>query len=231
MFTKAFSLLLLPALALAQYGPPPGPANPGPTSSAAPPPVPSAPANTPGQMNIDVAAGGKFVFGPSNITAPVGTLVTFFFPNAGITHSVTQSSFANPCTYLAASGNSSAGFDSGLQAGAQFTINITNTDPIWFFCKQVSHCGLGMVGSINAPASGNTFSAFQAAAMAIGSNEPTITDNGPVTGGVNGVASAAPSSDTGSSSSGGGGNTGGAVGLAASGAVALFSVAVVGLLM
>jgi hypothetical protein len=84
-------------------------------------------------------------------------------------HSVTQSTFANPCTYLAAGNGSAAGFDSGLQTGTQFTITITNdqerkpTFPlpslffsfivylilvtaIWFFCKFPEHCGLGMVG-------------------------------------------------------------------------------------
>lgn len=39
-------------------------------------------------------------------------------------HSVTQGSFANPCVYL--NGTSGTGFDSGLQAGKQFTIRITN---------------------------------------------------------------------------------------------------------
>ncbi|EEB90876.1 hypothetical protein MPER_10859 [Moniliophthora perniciosa FA553] len=51
---------------------------------------------------------------------------------------------------------------------------------------------MGMVGAINAPTSGNTFEAFQAAANQIGGSETTEPDNGPVTGGVNGVATAAP---------------------------------------
>ncbi|PPR04973.1 hypothetical protein CVT24_010431 [Panaeolus cyanescens] len=234
MFTKAFSLLLLSSLAAAQsYGAPPD----SPPAAAPPPVAPSAPANTPGQINIDVAPQGQFMFNPSNVTAPVGTLVTFFFPkltcvfSAGLAHSVTQSSFQNPCTYLAASGNSSAGFDSGLQQGATFTINITNTDPIWFFCKQVTHCGSGMVGSINAPTTGNTFSAFQQAAISLGSNAPSVCVIAyslfRLTGGVNGVATAAPTSDIGGSS----GNTGGAATLAASGTLALLSVAVAGLLL
>lgn len=46
---------------------------------------------------------------------------------------------------------------------------------IWFFCKSPTHCGLGMVGSINAPATGNTFDNFQAAAVKIGSNEVTVS--------------------------------------------------------
>jgi len=51
---------------------------------------------------------------------------------------------------------------------------------------------MGMVGSINAPATGNTFIAFKAAAVAIGSNEATETDQGAVTGGVNAQATASP---------------------------------------
>jgi hypothetical protein len=41
-------------------------------------------------------------------------------------HSITQGSFAHPCVYLAAAGGKPAGFDSGLQTGGQFSINITN---------------------------------------------------------------------------------------------------------
>jgi hypothetical protein len=81
-----------------------------------------------------------------------------------------------------------------LQQGVQFTIKITDdTKPIWYHCKQIDHCGLGMVGAINAPANGtNTFSAFQAAAVAIGNSEVSEKDNGPVTGGVNAIATATP---------------------------------------
>jgi plastocyanin len=208
MFSKLAFVFFLPAFVLGQdYGAPaPGPASsPTPTTSAAAT-VPSA-SNSTGVIGIDVGANGKFVFSPANITAPVGTLVTFFFPGS-IPHSVTQSSFADPCTHLTANTTAStpAGFDSGLVTSSTFTINVTDNQPIWFHCKQVTHCGLGMVGSINAPATGNTFDKFQAAALQLGSNAPTET--GPaVTGGVHGVATAAPSSDVGQSS--GGGSTGG----------------------
>ncbi|KAJ7441873.1 Cupredoxin [Mycena latifolia] len=156
--------------------------------------VPSAPADTAGHKNVNVAAGGDFVFSPANLTAPNGTSVTFWFPNTGIDHSVTQSSFAKPCTYLAASANNSAGFDSGLTNSKQFTIIITDdTKPIWFHCKQIDHCGLGMVGSINAnEASPNSFAAFKAAALKIGSSEVAEKDTGAVTGGSNAVASVGP---------------------------------------
>jgi plastocyanin len=207
MFTKALALFLFPALAAAQaYGGGPVAAPSSASASAtstAPAVAPTAPADTPGQMNVNVAFNETFTFNPANISAPVGTLVTFFYPNFGLNHSVTQSTFANPCTYLAANTttNTSAGFDSGLQSSAQFTINITDTNPIWYFCKQVMHCEMGMVGSINAPATGNTFQAFQAAAIALNPNEVTTPDNGPVVGGVGASATGPPVPDLTSSSS------------------------------
>ncbi|KAF8803520.1 hypothetical protein BYT27DRAFT_6727873 [Phlegmacium glaucopus] len=155
-------------------------------------------ADTAGNMNIDVAFQKNFAFHPANITAPVGTLVTFWFPNFGTNHSVTQSTFANPCTPLAANAtaNAPAGFDSGLLSLSTFTINVTDTNPIWYFCKQVTHCGgQGMVGSINAPATGNTFDNYKAAALAIGANEVTVPDNGPVISGVHATATGPPVPD------------------------------------
>jgi plastocyanin len=147
-------------------------------------------------MNIDVAFNGTYAFHPPNITAPVGTLVTFYFPNSPITHSVTQSSFANPCTYLAANAttNSSAGFDSNLQSAATFTLNITDTSPIWYYCKQFMHCGMGMVGSINAV--GDTYTTYLNTALGIGSNEMLTPNNGPpVVAGVHATATGPPVSD------------------------------------
>ncbi|KAF8061473.1 hypothetical protein FPV67DRAFT_1422875 [Lyophyllum atratum] len=217
MFTAALVASLLPALAAAQYGAP----DPTPTSSNAVP-VPSAPADTDGHMNVDVAFQSQFVFHPNNFTAKNGTLVTFWFPNTGLDHSVTQSSFNAPCTYLAATDNTTAGFDSGLQSAKSFSINITDdTKPIWFHCKQIAHCGMGMVGSINAPTSGNTFDNFMAAAQKIGSSEVTEADKGPVTGGVNGIATAAPASSTGGGAAAGSGATS----LAYSATLALFAAA------
>jgi len=178
--------------------------------ASAPAPAPSAPPNTDGHINIDVAANQTFVFSPANITAPVGTLVTFYIPSGQLTHSVTQSSFANPCTYLAANGSNPAGFDSGLQAAKTFTINITDTKPIWFHCKQVGHCGMGMVGSINAPLNGtNTHDAFVAAAKQIGTAEVQESDSGsPVLTGAGAVATGPPVDSTKTSPSGGSGGSG-----------------------
>jgi len=189
--------LALPALVAAQdYG---GPPAGGASTTAAPAAAPSAPVDTTGHMNIDVAFNQTFTFHPNNIQASAGTLVTFWVPNNGLTHSITQSSFGDPCTHLAASGNSSAGFDSGLIQATQFTINITDANtPIWFHCKQIGHCGMGMVGSINAPSTGNTFDNFMSAALKVGGNEVTETDAGFVSGGVGAVATGAPGSVSGS---------------------------------
>ncbi|KAJ3515566.1 hypothetical protein NLJ89_g1679 [Agrocybe chaxingu] len=218
MLATFFFLFLLPALAAAQYGGYGAPAGPT-TTAAAAVTVPSAPPDTPGQMNIDVAFQGTFTFNPANITAPVGTLVTFYFPNAGLQHSVTQSAFESPCVHLAATSDSPAGFDSGLTEASIFTIDITDTQPIWFHCKMATHCPSGMVGSINAPSTGNTFDAFMTAAR--DSTSPTEPDNGPVLGGVHGVATGGPTSSTGIST---GGSTSGAVRVAECTGAALLSI-------
>ncbi|CDO70691.1 hypothetical protein BN946_scf184798.g6 [Trametes cinnabarina] len=230
MFSFASTLALLPLLAVASpqynYGPAPGPSATTSTQAAAA--APSAPPSTSGQ--IDVGAGGNFVFSPANVTASNGTLVTFFFPDGGIPHSVTQGDFSNPCQPIAAQGGQN-GFDSGLQMGTQFTLNVTNDQiPIYFFCKAPTHCGLGMVGSINAPSSGNTFDSWMQAALKVGSSEKTLQDNGPQTGGIGAVATAPPSASSaaasGSSSSGSSGSSG-AMALTASSAVAaVFGLAV-----
>lgn len=120
--------------------------------------------------------GGFFQFNPNNITASEGSVITFEFSGNPGNHSITQSSFANPCQPL------SGGFDSGWVFIPQgqtdniptWNLTITNgSTPLWFFCKQLvpqPHCKSGMVGAINAPTSGNTFSAFQQAAASSSGN-------------------------------------------------------------
>ncbi|GBE82656.1 hypothetical protein SCP_0410410 [Sparassis crispa] len=124
-----------------------------------------------------VVVGGtnRLFFNPSNITADAGDTVTFRFMQTN--HSVTQSSLASPCVSLTESStNGEVGFDSGFMpvsdnttAYPTFTIQINNTAPIWAFCKQtnpMSHCGAGMVFSVNADASGSDdFDAFQTKAI------------------------------------------------------------------
>ncbi|KAF8212475.1 hypothetical protein K438DRAFT_2010693 [Mycena galopus ATCC 62051] len=202
-FSAAVTILASSLVVVAQYG---NPAPAGPTSTA-PAAAPSAPPSNATDINVNVSPNGQFMFDPAEIVAPVNATVTFWFPASPTAHSVTQSSFDAPCTFLAATSNNSAGFDSGLTTAKQFTITITNaSEPIWFHCKQFTHCGMGMVGSINAPTNGtNTFAAFQAAASKIGLSEPLETDTGAVTGGFNAVATNSPTATgagAGSASSG-----------------------------
>ncbi|KIM80887.1 hypothetical protein PILCRDRAFT_97874 [Piloderma croceum F 1598] len=193
IFTTSLALIALPALVAAQYGPPPAPAS-GSSSTSAATSVPSAPADTPGVVNINVAANEQYVFSPANVSASNNTAVNFFFPMY-ISHHVQISwketycsSIDAPCTPL------DGGFDSSLEQGVQMTLNITDQNkPVYFFCKQILHCGMGMVGGINLPPSGaGSFEDFQAAAEKIGGSETTVPDNGPQTGGVGAELTASP---------------------------------------
>ncbi|KAJ7200283.1 hypothetical protein B0H12DRAFT_547583 [Mycena haematopus] len=123
---------------------------------------------------VQVGQNDQLTFSPPNITAKVGDTVTFQFLSKN--HSVTQSSFASPCTAL------KGGVDSGFQpVGAnataipQFSVKVGNdSKPFFFFSKQdalVNECQKGMVFTINADAnSAKSFAAFQAAAEASGSS-------------------------------------------------------------
>ncbi|KAI0003402.1 Cupredoxin [Russula compacta] len=107
--------------------------------------------------------GGVVQYSPNNVTANVGDVVTFNFMQKN--HTVTQSTFANPCSPLA------GGFDSGFVPVSanntngpfpQAQFQVTDTNPVWVYCRQTGHCQQGMVFAVNP---GDKFSAFQAAAM------------------------------------------------------------------
>jgi plastocyanin len=141
MFPKQLLLVALAApVALAQYG-----GEYGTTSASA---SASASATSSGSVpTISVGAGG-LTFSPDSVTAPVGGQVVFSFAAFSAGHSATQADFAGPCAPAA-----NAGFNSGFvsKGGQTFVVNITSTDPMWFYCGQVSHCQGGMVGVINPP--------------------------------------------------------------------------------
>ncbi|THH33985.1 hypothetical protein EUX98_g318 [Antrodiella citrinella] len=136
---------------------------------------------------IEVGPGGNLGYSSTEVSSSNGGIIVFEF-DSDTPHSVTQSSFEDPCTPL------SGGFDSGLQSGGKtFSITITDsTKPVYYFCKSSTHCGQGMVGVIN-PTDGQGFDQFQAAALKIGSSETPLTDNGFVSGGVGATATAVPS--------------------------------------
>ncbi|KAI1321912.1 hypothetical protein F5Y16DRAFT_413577 [Xylariaceae sp. FL0255] len=115
---------------------------------------------------VTVGAGGLLQFDPPTLTAQIGDTITYKFFSKN--HAVAQSTFADPC-HLQENGIFS-GFtpnnSSTIAAPTDFTITINDTTPLWFYCPQTTgnHCQSGMVHSINAPATGNTFAAYQAKA-------------------------------------------------------------------
>jgi len=150
---------------------------------------------------VKVGANNGLIFDPSNITAQAGDTISFQFQ--GKNHSVTQSTFANPCQLQT---TPTTGVDSGFMfvqpnatALPQWSITVNNsTSPLWFFCAQtnpLSHCEKGMVFSVNAPAA-KTFAMFQAAAEASGGNSTSSS------------GSASTPSATGSSNTSGSGSSG-----------------------
>jgi plastocyanin len=121
--------------------------------------------------------GDDLLFSPEAIFANVGDQVVFEFHAKN--HSVTQSSLAQPCSKV------DGGFDSGLMPVPAnqtdnfptYTITVNDTKPIWAYCKQgvktpASHCGKGMIFSVNCGPDGapNSFQAFKAEALAVGSS-------------------------------------------------------------
>ncbi|KAH8918496.1 hypothetical protein BT69DRAFT_575171 [Atractiella rhizophila] len=135
-----------------------------------------------------VVVGGEagLVYTPNQIDAPIGSRILFEFQTKN--HTVTQSSFDEPCKPL------DGGFKSGFQpsqlgnssqTGPGFVVEVKDDKPIWFYCGQQlpqPHCPQGMVGAINAPKQGNTFEKFLEKAKASGGSGGS-GGSGPVTGG------------------------------------------------
>lgn len=100
------------------------------------------------------------VFTPEHVNAKVGDRILFeFYPK---NHTVTQSSFAEPCTRQRNTATNELGVDSGFMVVPPdakeipvWTIEVKqDTSPIWMFCNQNNHCNSGMVFAINPPAEG-----------------------------------------------------------------------------
>jgi plastocyanin len=140
---------------------------------------PNSPAPTPGSLEgtvhrVIVGGASGLVFDPPHISALPRDTVVFEFRQKN--HTVTQSSFADPCRKL--STNGVVGFDSGFMPVTEdatefpeWSMVVNDTAPIWAYCRQPnpqSHCGSGMVFSINSDEQGErNFAAFQGVAQAI----------------------------------------------------------------
>jgi plastocyanin len=106
----------------------------------------TSPAAAASASNIHQVAVGKhgFVFTPDTLQAAPGDTVEFTF---AVGHSVTLSTFSNPCQ--AATKN--AIFSGFPPSTEMFALKINDTNPLWLFCSQVSHCQNGMAMVINPP--------------------------------------------------------------------------------
>ncbi|KAG7137853.1 Extracellular serine-rich protein like [Verticillium longisporum] len=130
---------------------------------------------------VTVGKDGELKFVPETLHARHGDTITYQFFAAN--HSVTQSSFDAPCQPLQ-DGFFSAFTPSESKTEASsttWTITVNDTKPIWVYCGQGKHCQNGMVHSVNALESGNTFQAFKEKAKSA-SDSTSPADGLPVGG-------------------------------------------------
>ncbi|KAF1967555.1 hypothetical protein BU23DRAFT_287120 [Bimuria novae-zelandiae CBS 107.79] len=147
-----------------------------------------------GMKAVSTGMAPSLAFFPESITANVGDMVEFVFMQKN--HTVTQSTFAEPCKAMA------GGQDSGFmpnpegKAGVTWNMTVATTDPTWWYCKQGTHCGVGMVFAVNAATTGDkTMSVFKN--NAINKNSTKQADLKPAAiQQVNPAAAAAPSTVT-----------------------------------
>jgi len=114
---------------------------------------------------IDVGKGGSLAFSPNSLTAAMGDMLEFHFFSGSGGHSVVSSTFDSPC--VPAPDAFFSGYQKADSTGdTTFVVNVTSTDPIWFYCSLASHCQEGMAGVVNPP-SGQTLSDYTNAAMKV----------------------------------------------------------------
>ncbi|KZT25026.1 hypothetical protein NEOLEDRAFT_1178781 [Neolentinus lepideus HHB14362 ss-1] len=125
---------------------------------------------------VTVGTSGSF-YDPPTVSAQKGDIVRFLFTSSD--HTVTQSTYENPCIPLP------GGFNSGLIGPAINTsanllswdlVVADDTQPIWYFCQGVSpasHCAAGMAGVINPPSIALWDNFISAAKAVSGTPSPT----------------------------------------------------------
>ncbi|PMD49539.1 uncharacterized protein K444DRAFT_648821 [Hyaloscypha bicolor E] len=163
-------------------------------TSTAPKATESAPASGTTKSKIIAITVGSptvnksLVFVPADVKANPGDILQFQFSQ--INHTVTQSTFAEPCQPIQASDPTAAGIHSGfvpVTAGAStvttFDVPVNDTKSIFIYCAQGPHCQLGMVMAVNA--NGNeTLAAYKSAAAKAEKNVPAANCKGGVMGSI-----------------------------------------------
>jgi len=153
----------------------------------------AAPAASGSPTNIKVVVGGAgLYFNPTNVKANIGDTITFEFRAKN--HTVTQSTFDNPCRPIGDTVSGKTGFNSGFMPVAvdaatfpTMQVKVNDTSAVWAYCAQATHCGAGMVFAINPDTTGaKTFDAYLAKAKSLNG-----TSTGGSTGGSYGGKSSA----------------------------------------
>jgi len=177
-------------------------------------------------FNVLVGANGTLTYQPNQVVAAVGDTITFSFLSKN--HTATQSTFAAPCENMT---TPTAGIDSGFffvppnaTSIAQWSFTLTNASaPLWFYCRQATHCESGMVFAVNpSNTTTKTFANFQAAAMASAPDGTPGAANATSTNGTtaSGSAAAGGASATAGAGAGASAGAGGSATTGASGAAA-----------
>ncbi len=142
--------------------------------------APPASASAPGELIVQIVsvsdANGSLKYYPDNIQAAPGSVVQFQFHPKN--HTITESSFAEPCKPIAP--NLTSPTRPGLKSGfvpvmgtesttPVYNVLINDTKPIWLYCGQGPHCqkGMSMVINQNMSSTDKTIEAYKAAAAKI----------------------------------------------------------------
>jgi len=128
-------------------------------------------------IEIDVGEDGNLAFDPNSVTAAVGDVLEFHFYSGSGGHSVVESTFQSPC--VPGSSTFFSGYIPGDDDGTTvFRVDVTSTDPIFFYCSLDHHCQAGMVGVVN-PTSAESLAAYkQAAAGVSAGSAPSAPEGG-----------------------------------------------------
>jgi len=164
------STLLVPALAVAQYGSPASSASHSSSAAATTTSTGSSATHT-----VQVGADG-FVFTPDSVDAAVGEILEFHYTGSNL-HDVVQGPFSSPCS------DTPTGIYSGYVSTSDvFQVTVNSTSPMWLYCSTPGHCQGGMVMVVNQASSGaNTLAAYKSAAQGTsGSNAPSSPQGGTV---------------------------------------------------
>ncbi|PVI07911.1 hypothetical protein DM02DRAFT_235717 [Periconia macrospinosa] len=118
---------------------------------------------------VSVGDGG-LVFKPETLNPAVGDTVVFkLYPQ----HNVVSGSFSSPCQPSGGNGGNasfySGPFSDTNNGAKKFVVNVTSTQPVYYYCAVQRHCQQGMVGGWNLPSSGNDIKAYASAAARVSS--------------------------------------------------------------